>query len=78
MNFDSSFRNNKTFYFNPYNGKISKTKFVEVDNLRGGILADEMGLGKTIEVLGLILQNPMPNPPPIESIPIAKSKNKFK
>lgn len=26
----------------------------------GGILADEMGLGKTVEVLALILKNPMP------------------
>lgn len=28
-------------------------------NPRGGVLADEMGLGKTMEMLGLIVSNPM-------------------
>jgi SNF2 family DNA or RNA helicase len=30
---------------------------------RGGVLADEMGLGKTMEMLGLILSNPMKQAP---------------
>jgi SNF2 family DNA or RNA helicase len=30
-----------------------------VQEVRGGILADEMGLGKTVEVLALILMNPL-------------------
>ncbi len=30
---------------------------------KGGVLADEMGLGKTVEMLGLILSNPMKQAP---------------
>lgn len=30
---------------------------------KGGVLADEMGLGKTIAMIGLILSNPMKDPP---------------
>ena len=30
---------------------------------KGGVLADEMGLGKTMEMIGLILSNPMKDAP---------------
>ncbi len=30
---------------------------------KGGVLADEMGLGKTLEMLGLMLSNPMKQAP---------------
>ena len=33
---------------------------------KGGVLADEMGLGKTIEMLGLILSNPLKESPEID------------
>jgi len=39
---------------------------------KGGVLADEMGLGKTMEMLGLIMSNPMKQAP--ECVPYFATK----
>ncbi|EFJ18575.1 hypothetical protein SELMODRAFT_444519 [Selaginella moellendorffii] len=47
----------KSFYYNVFNGMVSREPRDCCSYVRGGILADEMGLGKTVEVLACILAN---------------------
>ncbi|XP_048589960.1 E3 ubiquitin-protein ligase SHPRH isoform X2 [Nematostella vectensis] len=49
----------KVIYYNKYNGRLTREKFIDPPLPTGGILADEMGLGKTVEVLACVLNNPM-------------------
>ena len=48
----------RSFYINPFNGRLSKRPYPAPEVPRGGILCDEMGLGKTVELLACIAANP--------------------
>ncbi|KAL0019181.1 hypothetical protein WJX77_000293 [Trebouxia sp. C0004] len=50
--------NGRTFYFNPFTGRVSQEHFEAPPSVQGGILSDEMGLGKTVELLACVLANP--------------------
>ncbi|KAL0055912.1 hypothetical protein WJX82_005648 [Trebouxia sp. C0006] len=50
--------NGRTFYFNPFTGRVSQEQFEAPPSVQGGILSDEMGLGKTVELLACVLANP--------------------
>eukprot|EP00898_Chlorokybus_atmophyticus_P007364 jgi/Chlat1/7629/Chrsp64S07159 len=50
-------RGTKSFYYCPYSGQVSWTRYPAPPPISGGILADEPGLGKTVEVLTLVLAN---------------------
>jgi hypothetical protein len=54
--------NGRTFYVNPFSGRLSRRFYPPPPPLRGGILADEMGLGKTVELLACLLAHPFPGP----------------
>lgn len=47
----------RTFYVNPFSGRLSHTRFAAPGAPSGGILCDEMGLGKTVELLACIAAN---------------------
>ena len=51
-------------WYNPFTGLVTRGDALPPleKSLRGGILADEMGLGKTLEVLALVLNNPIKPP----------------
>jgi len=46
-------------YLNPTNGVLSLKFPANTNCARGGILADEMGLGKTVQMIALIVANPI-------------------
>lgn len=48
----------RTFYLNPFTGRLSRQRFAAPGAPPGGILCDEMGLGKTVELLACIAANP--------------------
>uniref|UniRef100_A0A7S0DC83 Uncharacterized protein n=1 Tax=Amorphochlora amoebiformis TaxID=1561963 RepID=A0A7S0DC83_9EUKA len=43
----------------------TQPKIPTIPDMKGGILAEEMGLGKTVEMISLVLRNPMPAIPPL-------------